>query len=372
MNIAIYHPSLNLFGGGEAVALTIASEMSRHNKVDILTHYAADKNSLEEFFDLDLSKVNIRYINKLKSKLPVPNSVKSSILLRSSYKVFEEYDLTIDTCTNGWFDKKLKTKTICYIHFPFFHRRKKGFKRILNPFIIKPEHAFKYNKMFCNSNFTKSIVEKMTDKPLEILYPPVQVKKIRPKGKKLNRIVTIGRFTYEKKHEIMINAFKELAKHIKDYELHLIGSLQENEKLYDVNYFNDLRELAKGYPIFFHVNMEHKKVLRFLEESKIYWHARGFGEVNPNEYENFGITTVEAMAAGCVPVVINLGAQPEIVNNGKSGFCWNSVKDLIDITKKIVSAKNEYKYIKEAMKDSKKYGSREFIKKFKENGISMI
>ena len=81
--------------------------------------------------------------------------------------------------------------------------------------------------------------------------------------------------------------------------------------------------------------MEHKKVLNFLEESKIYWHARGYGESNPQEYENFGITTVESMAAGCIPIVINLGAQPEIIDHKINGYCWNEPNELIHYTKKM-------------------------------------
>jgi glycosyltransferase involved in cell wall biosynthesis len=34
------------------------------------------------------------------------------------------------------------------------------------------------------------------------------------------------------------------------------------------------------------------------------------------------------MGAGCVPVVINKGGQPEIVEHGVSGFVWNTVEEL--------------------------------------------
>jgi len=93
-----------------------------------------------------------------------------------------------------------------------------------------------------------------------------------------------------------------------------------------------LKKISEGYDIEFHVNMPHKEVLSFLEESKIYWHARGYGETDPNEYENFGITTVEAMAAGCIPLVINLGAQPEIVQHKRTGYVWNNVEELVHYT----------------------------------------
>jgi len=36
--------------------------------------------------------------------------------------------------------------------------------------------------------------------------------------------------------------------------------------------------------------------------------------------EHFGITTVEAMAAGCVPLVYDSGGQAEIVSSGYNGY----------------------------------------------------
>ena len=363
MKIAIYHPNLDLFGGGETVALTIASILSRRHKVDIFTSQEVNKNTLEKFFGLNLTKVNIVLLGKGLSNILIFKSARTSLILRNSYEKLENYDLVIDTCTNGWFDKKLKTKTICYIHYPFFYRKKKGIKRFMNKLIIQPQNAFQYDKIFCNSNYTKNIVSELTNKKLEVLYPPVEVKKIKPE-KKLNRIVTIGRFTYDKKHEIMIEAFKDLCNRVDNYTLHIIGSFQGNVGIYKKEYLNMLIKKAKGYPIYFHINIPHDKVLKFLEESKIYWHARGYGETDPNEYENFGIATVEAMAAGCIPVVINLGAQPEIVNHGKNGYCWNTNKELVNITKKIVVGSKDKDIIERAIESSKKYSTINFLRKF--------
>jgi glycosyltransferase involved in cell wall biosynthesis len=71
------------------------------------------------------------------------------------------------------------------------------------------------------------------------------------------------------------------------------------------------------------------------EQAKIFWHATGYGEddqAHPELAEHFGMVTVEAMAAGCVPVVINKGGQPEIVEHGVNGFLWNTLAELRDYT----------------------------------------
>ena len=57
--------------------------------------------------------------------------------------------------------------------------------------------------------------------------------------------------------------------------------------------------------------------------ASIFWHAAGLGEDperHPDRYEHFGITTVEAMSAGAVPVVIDAAGQVEIVEHGAYGL----------------------------------------------------
>ena len=363
--IAVYHPNLSTFGGGEFVCLSVALALAKDYDVTIFTNYSPGKEKLQNFFCVNLGQINIIERRHAISRLPILNSIKPGMILRGVYKMLEAYDLVIDTGTNGWFDKKLNCKTVCYVHFPLFYKKKKGIKKPLNYYLIKPESAFQYDKIICNSEFTKNYVSKQTRKPLEILYPPVNTKGINP-GKKSKRIVTIGRLTYDKKHEIMIQAFKVFFDENKDYTFHIIGSFQENVRLYDHKYLSMLKQKSEGYPIEFHINMPHDQVINFLKNSEIYWHARGFDELDPHEYENFGISTVEAMAAGCIPIVINLGAQTEIVEHKKNGFCWNNPKELVSYTKAAIkNPKLASNLKKNALKKSRLYDAEIFQKGIK-------
>jgi glycosyltransferase involved in cell wall biosynthesis len=58
---------------------------------------------------------------------------------------------------------------------------------------------------------------------------------------------------------------------------------------------------------------------------------------HPERMEHFGITTAEAMSAGCVPVVINKGGQTEIVRHGVDGFLWNTVQELKEYTVRLIN-----------------------------------
>lgn len=56
----------------------------------------------------------------------------------------------------------------------------------------------------------------------------------------------------------------------------------------------------------------------------------------PSRSEGFGLTAIEGMARGCVPVVSNTGGLPEVVQNNISGLIHNT-EDINDMAGKIVS-----------------------------------
>jgi glycosyltransferase involved in cell wall biosynthesis len=76
-----------------------------------------------------------------------------------------------------------------------------------------------------------------------------------------------------------------------------------------------------------------------MSEASIVWSATGWGEDEndaPWASEHFGMTTVEAMAAGCVPVVIDRAGQREIVRQGIDGFRWGNFRELTERTVEVV------------------------------------
>jgi glycosyltransferase involved in cell wall biosynthesis len=86
------------------------------------------------------------------------------------------------------------------------------------------------------------------------------------------------------------------------------------------------------------VNASLSVLTELYGKSRIFWCATGLGEDGiPHKMEHFGISTVEAMSAGCVPVVIRRGGQPEIVRDNVDGFCWNSVEELRNLTLKLAN-----------------------------------
>ena len=75
-----------------------------------------------------------------------------------------------------------------------------------------------------------------------------------------------------------------------------------------------------------------------LSTASVFWSATGYGEDeqrNPWASEHFGMTTVEAMAGGCVPVVIDRAGQKEIVREGVDGYRWSTPEELVARTGRV-------------------------------------
>jgi glycosyltransferase involved in cell wall biosynthesis len=72
----------------------------------------------------------------------------------------------------------------------------------------------------------------------------------------------------------------------------------------------------------------------------------------------------EAMAAGCVPVVISKGGQTEIVSDGKNGLLWKSREQLVKKTTKLIKNQKEWlKLTKAAQKKAQDFSLKRFCQK---------
>ena len=178
-------------------------------------------------------------------------------------------------------------------------------------------------------------LERLWGVPAEIVYPPVD--RVLPRAEKRNIIVSIGRFGGRsqkgKGQTAKVSAFREfVGRGQRDWKLYLIGACYKPE---DYAHLSAVREAARGLPVEFLVNAERSAVLETLAEAKIFWHTVGLSNAeirDPYREEHFGIATVEAMRAGCVPVVIASGGQKEIIREGVDGFLCQDLREFIEKT----------------------------------------
>ncbi len=345
VNIGIFDPYLNILGGGERFILTIAQGFASYANVDIFWNSENIRGRIKERFGMNLDNVHFRSFpnNFLKRTSFLRNYAHffyvtdGSLFLscaQKSYVIIQSPSHV--PCNDSWSDK-LKLST--------------------------------WSKLLCYSKFMASIIEKKLGKSPIILAPPVDIENFKA-SRKENIILSTGRFfthLHSKKQGELIQAFKELydRKKLDNWHLVLVGSATNDE---DVRHFTEsLRKQAQGYPIDILTNVSFKQLQEVYGKAKIFWLATGLNEnllLHPEKAEHFGMVTVEAMAAKCVPIVYKAGGQEEIVDHGVNGYLFNSIHELETYTYQLVTDETERKQLSEQAHDaSKRFSKSNFFER---------
>ena len=197
-----------------------------------------------------------------------------------------------------------------------------------------------YERVLANSQYTRHWIRRLWGVDSDVLFPPVRTRDPRP-GPRARRILTVGRFIapgfgHSKKQLEQVQAFGQMVRGggLDGWELHLVGGCEPANR----PYLAEVERAAQGLPVGIHANALRSVVEELLATSSVFWAATGLGEdeeAAPWVFEHFGITTVEAMAAGCVPVVIDKAGQREIVRHGTDGYRWRTLAELETLTRMV-------------------------------------
>lgn len=345
MKIGIYDPYLDTLGGGEKYMLTLTSCLSKKHDVFLFWSNNEDyiKKTAMERFSIDLSKTTF-----------VTNIFSSNVSFLERVRKAAEYDLII-YLSDGSIPLFVTKNLIIHFQFPVVW--------VKQSFLTKIKLS-RVKDIICNSKFTKSYIDKKFQIQSKVIYPPVD---FLQNGNviKENVILHVGRFGVSregvnyKKQDIMISAFKHMVqKGFSGWRFIMVISVRDQDK----EKSSKLKELAKGYQIEIIENPSHEELAKLYCQAKIYWHASGFGEdieKYPEKTEHFGIATAEAMGAGAVPVVINAGGQPEIVEDGESGFLWKTLEELENKTARLAKDESLIKKMAKSAKERSKIFSGE-------------
>lgn len=344
MKFGFYSPYLATFGGGERYMLTLASILSQNHFVDIFWDDPNLKAPLARFLKIDLTKTRF-----------TPNIFRQD----ASRRIFKTlgYNL-IFVLSDGSVPVTFAAKNILHFQVPF------NFPKIT---LLTKLKLKRYKHIICNSYFTKQFIDKSYGIDSKVIYPPVDVNSIKPAIKE-NLIISVGRFSekqlHPKKQEVLIEVFKEVYKYAPKWRLILAGQAKKE----DEKYLRRLKKMVRGHAIKVATNLPVEKLRDYYSRAALYWHATGFGEdeyKNPQMMEHFGIATVEAQAAGVVPVVIDRGGQKEIVTDGQNGRLFTTKAQLYEATLSLINdPKTRLTLSAAAIKNSRRFSQEVFKRSY--------
>ena len=387
MKISIYNePNGSGIGGSEFVAALLAETLARDHQVTLfhrIRTLTAEQLALHSGTRLD--NIRLHYVDK-------PNCFPQ-VSRRHPLTYYRELQKIQAELSEGY------DIFVAIMHdVPPFSHAKKGALIVLFPTpcapYLKPEGgvdaklawkrperyiyqswAWKkrmegYELKTAISEFSRLWAKRRWGIDCTIVSPPVNTSFNHVAKEKI--ILSVGRFAlrgqgHRKNQEEMLEVYGRMpSERLLGWKYFCVGGL--GDKPAHEAYFEQLSAIAAKSGAAVVANLPRTELTSLYERASIFWHASGYGQdqnVHPELVEHFGIATVEAMAAGCVPVVINKGGQSEIVEHGVSGFVWETLDELKSYTTRLISDDNLRIQMSAAARKRAQMFSREmFLKNF--------
>lgn len=362
MKIAIFHNFMDNIGGAEIVTLYLARELDG----DIYTTNI-DKEKIKKmgFGDL-LEKDKIKSIGNIPKEAPFRQQL--SFMKFRNLNLKGKYDFFIisgDWAISGAVNNKPNLE---YFHSPlnevwaFRDDVRKSLKPWMKPVyqiwttyirILYKKYFKHIEKKVCNSKNTQNRIKKYLDCNAKIIYPPIDTKRHRNK-KSQNFWLSVNRLVPHKRIEIQIKAFQKLP----EENLVIVGS------------YEDAKHFIKTKKKIDSIKPDNVKIIHWVEDSELeelYSTCKGF--ITTAKDEDFGMTPVEAMAAGKPVIAGNEGGYKESIIHRKTGILIDDIDEkklanaVSDMSKEL--KKNPSKYKKNCQKRAKDFDVKNFIKKIK-------
>jgi len=188
--------------------------------------------------------------------------------------------------------------------------------------------------LIANSKIVQSRIKKYYNRDSFLIYPPIEVEKIKPNFEKGNYFLVISKLRSFKRIDLVVKVFNDLGE-----DLIIIGDGPELE---------NLRKISKEN-ISFVGNVSDEEKFDYLQNSRAI--------ITPT-IEDFGMSPIEGMSAGKPVIAINSGGTSETIINGETGILFNEQTE-----ESLMNAIQKFFEIEDSF-DRKKI--REYAEKFSE------
>ena len=343
VRVLIHMPTLGARGGAERYAAEIAAVLrDAGHSVGLAAAADLDLIDLGAYFGVDLHSVEL-------VTLPPADRIERMRPRRRAWQLRDAlWSRRLrawgpDVLVNAVYRSELHLAGVPHVvicHFP--HARAAaatGLAAQVKEVLTRPRVAFPPSSalVIANSAFTQEHVRRRWGVCGPVVHPPCPLAE-PVAGARARTILSVGRFTAPQPHvpnkrfDVMIDAFAGLERlHEHGYRLVLIGSAADA----DLAYVDELRRRSHGLPIEMRVNVPFAELQAAYARADMYWHAQGYGEDTddfPEAQEHFGMSVVEAMSGGAVPVVFGTAGPAEIVGPVDGDLLWRTLDDLKQTT----------------------------------------
>ena len=247
-------------------------------------------------------------------------------------------------------------KTVMYAHSNAALMLRLEEKGLFFRKLVLSRGLYKADRIVAISNSVKkSLIHyfKVNENKIKVIYNGVDIRKFSSDIQKSNsysKIIYVGRLIEKKGVQQILDELSNLSSEIK-YHFMIVG---------DGDYREELEKCVKQKHLEGKVSFlgTRDNVAELLKESDIFIHM-------PILEEGFGITIIEAMAAGLICICNDRGAIPEIIDNGVNGFILdhNKTGELSELLNKMFYAENHNKLNAmgiNAINSAKKYSIENF------------
>lgn len=201
--------------------------------------------------------------------------------------------------------------------------------RVLNSFFFRFANV---TPVALSNEIQKTIVEeyKLEKTSIPVVLNGINLSKcIKKQSYELQdeiRILHIGRFSNQKNHKGLIEAFILIHEQFPNARLELIGDGENRDKILGQIKKNKLEQSIR-------ILGQQNNVFDYLNNADIF--------VLPSNYEGIPMTLIEAMATGLPIVATNVGGIPDMLMNAEDAFVVNNnVTELAEAVEKLLQDKN--------------------------------
>lgn len=360
--IAVLVPNPQLKGGGEKHGLAIAAVLSEVADVTVVTDGTAALHEAAQFHQLDLKDCRVVPLSRGRSlPLRAAYRMKASVAYLRRMQNWEDRrtlrGIGFDVFVNVAFESTLANPCERGVFVCMFPHRPSGliadpvrrasekradwFGRLIGGTSLRVSDS--YSRVVTNSTFTAEWLGRWWGiAPDGVIFPPCEDMR-RPAIPRGRSILSVGRFvadvgdTLLKRQDVLLRAFASLPElHEAGWTLDLVGPVHDEGPSRAA--VEKLKRQAHGLPVQIHESIPHDDLVTMMNRARIYWHAMGFGsdvETNPGGQEHFGMSTVEAMSAGAVPIVLDTAGARDSVRDRVDGIRWSTIEELVAETRRL-------------------------------------